>query len=310
MGFDHVAPGNKKEILMIYEALLHVLCCPMCRHELTLSDDSKFLECECGERYHIKEGVPILVSSKGKSAYDDLYGQTNFSKSPFGYSQKYAVWRKSQINKKIAGYLIEGKVLDDGGGYGFLKDCLNKSRNEEYYNLDCSYEILKYDNSKMRCIGEGEALPFKDEVFDNVVSGDVLEHVQDKLKYLEEAYRVLKCGGVFILNTPREGWMRSYKWSIWFWIPYLSHIWTKIKNSLPEREARSQINVPKGVVDIPSDEDWLRNQLERIGYEIIDQSRTDNHLFSFTGSFWRKFADVFIDSQKYGHCVFFACRKV
>jgi ubiquinone/menaquinone biosynthesis C-methylase UbiE len=291
---------------MISKDLLNVLCCPVCRHELTVSNDSKFLECKSCERYHIKEGVPILM--RGKSVYDDLYSQMNFSNSPFGYNQEYAVWRKSQINKQIAKYLIEGTVLDDGGGYGFLKECLDKRRNK-YYNLDCSYEILRYDNSELRCIGEGEALPFKDEVFDNVVSGDVLEHVQDKLKYLEESYRVLRYGGIFIINTPREGWVSSYKGSIWFFIPYFNYVWVMIRNSLPKKETRSQINEPKGVIDIPSDENWLRNQLEKIGYEIIVQSRTDNHLFSFTGSFSRKFADIFIDPQKYGHCVFFCCRK-
>jgi ubiquinone/menaquinone biosynthesis C-methylase UbiE len=294
---------------MISKDLLNVLCCPVCRHELTVSNDSKFLECKCGERYHIKEGVPVLVRGKRKSAYDDLYSQMNFSDSPFGYNREYAVWRKSQINEQIAKYLIEGTVLDDGGGYGFFKEFLDKRRNK-YYNLDCSYEILKYDNSELRSIGEGEALPFKDEVFENVISGDVLEHVQDKLKYLQEAYRVLRHGGMFILNTPREGWVNSYKRSVWFWIPYLNSIWDKIKKILPRRETQSQTNIPKGVVDIPSDENWLRDKLEKIGYEIVIQSRTDNHLFSFTGLFWRKFADIFIDSEKYGHCVFFACRKI
>jgi ubiquinone/menaquinone biosynthesis C-methylase UbiE len=294
---------------MISKDLLHILCCPSCRHELTVSNDSKFLECKCGEQYHIKEDVPVLIRRKGKSVYDDLYSQMNFSDSPFDYNREYVVWRKNQINEQISKHLIEGTVLDVGGGYGFLKEFLDKRRNK-YYNLDCSYEILKYDNSELRSIGEAEALPFKDEVFENVVSGDVLEHVQDKLKCLQEAYRVLKYGGIFILNTPREGWIGSYKRSIWFWIPYLNSVWAKIKKCLAKKKTQSRINVPEGVVDIPSNENWLRSQLERMGYEIIDQSRTDNHLFSFTHSFWRKFADVFIDPQKYGHCVFFACRKI
>jgi len=300
---------------MVPKDLLDVLCCPTCRDELTLSNDSKFLECKCGKRYRIREGVPVILAREGKSDYDDLYGQLDFSERPFGYDQEYAAWRKGPVNKQIAKYLIEGTILDDGGGYGFLKGFLNKTKHK-YYNMDCSYEILKYDDSKLRCIGQGEALPFKDGVFDNVVSGDVLEHVRDKMRCLEEAYRVLKDGGMFILNTPREGWLSSYKRSIWFWIPYFSriwakigHIWAKIKDRCSGREKQSQINIPEGVVDIPSDEAWLRSQLDRIGYEIIHQSRTDNHLFGLTGPFWRKFADIFIDPEKYGHCVFFACRK-
>jgi SAM-dependent methyltransferase len=252
--------------------------------------------------------VPILLREGQKSAYDDLYSQIDFKTSPFGYNYEYVVWRKSQINKQIVKYLKEGTVLDDGGGYGFLKEFLDKRRHT-YYNLDPSIVLLKYDNSELRCVGEGEALPFKDEVFDNVVSGDVLEHVQDKVKYLEKTYQVLKPGGIFILNTPREGWVDSYKRSIWFWIPYLSFFWTKVRKKLRPKGIGSSIVIPKGVVDVPSNEEWLRDQLERIGYKIVVQSRTDNHLFGLTGPFWRKFADMFINPERYGHCVFFVCKK-
>lgn len=43
---------------------------------------------------------------------------------------------------------------------------------------------------------------------------------------------------------------------------------------------------------------------------VIQQRRTDRHLFSFTSAFWRWFADRFIDEAKYGHCVFFVCKKL
>jgi len=258
---------------------------------------------ETGRFMGLKNSLPLICCP-----YDDLYGQMDFKNFPFGYNKDYAVWRKSQINRRVAFSLRAGSVLDDGGGYGFLKEFLEIKKNV-YFNLDCSYEILKYDNSEFRFLGDGEALPFKNEVFDNVVSGDVLEHVNDKVGYLREAYRVLKRDGLFILNTPREDWVDSFQKSIWFWIPYLSVFWNKIKGIPGSLGFKKSLHVPKGVIDIPSDEMWLRNQLESIGYEIIEQARTDNHLFGFTGFFWRRLADIFIDARKYGHCVFFVCRK-
>lgn len=292
--------------LKISNKLLKKLCCPVCKGELI--EESNQLQCNsCGKQYLIINDIPVFLN--GKTPYDNLYSQINFNKSPFGYDEEYSTWRKGQINREIVKYLKAGSVLDDGGGYGFLKEFLSKKRNT-YYNMDYSYEILSYDTSKLKCVGKGEELPFKDVSFDNVVGGDVLEHVQDKIKYLEETYRVLKPGGVFILNTPRTGWLDSYKKSIWFWIPYLSYAWGGIRNRLPENKINPQNKTPEGVVDTPSDEKWLRNQLKDIGYKIIVQTRTDNHPFGFTHKFWRKFADMFIDSKSLGHCVFFVCKKL
>ncbi|MEM4367462.1 MAG: class I SAM-dependent methyltransferase, partial [Candidatus Anstonellales archaeon] len=45
-------------------------------------------------------------------------------------------------------------------------------------------------------------LPLKDNVFDSVVSLDVIEHLYDIDNFLHEINRVLKNRGVFILSTP------------------------------------------------------------------------------------------------------------
>jgi SAM-dependent methyltransferase len=48
----------------------------------------------------------------------------------------------------------------------------------------------------------GEALPFADDSFDLIFSYDVLEHVEDPERCLEECARVLKPGGMFLLVFP------------------------------------------------------------------------------------------------------------
>lgn len=294
--------------------LLRIIRCPNCMGKLLPVVKSYELQCDCGKRYPILDGVPILLQGDLGNAYDDLYRQIDFKVSPFGYDRKYIMWRKAKINLEIVKYLKDGSVLDDGGGYGFLKQFLDEGENE-YYNLDYSYEMVRYDNSALRCVGSGENLPFADESFDNVVSGDVLEHVQDKEQYLRETYRVLKSFGVFVLNTPRTGWVDSWKKSIWFWIPYLSSVikwgkkWLRNENMPQGKCAVPAIRVPEGVVDRPSDEETLLKQLKGIGYQVLVQSRTDNHVFGFTGTLWNKFADIFINPKQFGHCVFFVCKK-
>ncbi len=49
------------------------------------------------------------------------------------------------------------------------------------------------------------ALPFRDSVFDVVVLAEVLEHVEDPLRVLEEAGRVVRNGGWLVVSVPAAG---------------------------------------------------------------------------------------------------------
>ena len=50
-------------------------------------------------------------------------------------------------------------------------------------------------------VGVGEHLPYESASFDAVVCVDVLEHVEDLQKVLQEITRVLKPGGLFLYDT-------------------------------------------------------------------------------------------------------------
>ena len=52
----------------------------------------------------------------------------------------------------------------------------------------------------------GLRLPFRDEVADVVVAGEVLEHVPDPTELVGEACRVLKPGGTLVLDTIAATW--------------------------------------------------------------------------------------------------------
>jgi ubiquinone/menaquinone biosynthesis C-methylase UbiE len=54
------------------------------------------------------------------------------------------------------------------------------------------------------------ALPFGDGTFDAVVSADVLYHVDDDAAALREFFRVLRPGGVAVINVPAYRWLWSY----------------------------------------------------------------------------------------------------
>jgi SAM-dependent methyltransferase len=80
-----------------------------------------------------------------------------------------------------------------------ILDC-GAGRRPVYYGNVVNYEIVDYDTTDI--IGVGEALPFRDNVFDGVISIAVLEHVRDPFRCANEIARVLKPGGRLICAVP------------------------------------------------------------------------------------------------------------
>jgi len=257
-----------------------------------------------------------------RPTYDSVYKLIDFKARPFGYSWDYFNWRKGKLAKGIISNLnfINGeKLLDNGGGFGYLRQFLPE--NVKYVNFDYSKIMLFYDNaSNGKVNGVSEHLPFKNDSFRYLTSVDVLEHVHNKSSYLEEVFRVLKKGGQFVLTTPRTDWKKSYlKSPFLFWMPILGAMKSTVVlifNLKKNIEFIGKLFNIAGLkktygspVDIPSDINWLKDKLESIGFKIEKMKLVDNRPFSFTSSFWRKFADRFINEDKYGHCVMFVCSK-
>lgn len=98
------------------------------------------------------------------------------------------------------------KVLDVGCGAGFLSNDLGL-KNFDVTGIDLSKESLhiarSFDTTKKVKYQHANAyaLPFRDGSFDAVVAMDILEHVEDPAKLIEEASRVLRQGGLFFFHT-------------------------------------------------------------------------------------------------------------
>ncbi|HZK66471.1 MAG TPA: class I SAM-dependent methyltransferase, partial [Chloroflexota bacterium] len=69
-------------------------------------------------------------------------------------------------------------------------------------------------------VGFGERLPFPDNSFDLVFSTDVLQHVQQLDRVLEETRRVLRPGGHCYHEVPNNGYPWEFHYRM-FWLPYL-----------------------------------------------------------------------------------------
>ena len=58
--------------------------------------------------------------------------------------------------------------------------------------------------------GSIEALPFQDKQFDALVSADVISQIDYGSNALREFARVLKPGGILVINVAAYNWMKSY----------------------------------------------------------------------------------------------------
>ena len=93
-------------------------------------------------------------------------------------------------------------LLDLACGGGLLAPHV-AAKGHRHVGLDLSASALPQarDHGVVPVRGDVLRLPFADEVADVVVAGEVLEHVQEPLELLSEACRVLRPGGVLVLDT-------------------------------------------------------------------------------------------------------------
>lgn len=105
-------------------------------------------------------------------------------------------------------YCTDKTVLDlgCGSGYGTARTAAWGS---SVIGVDVSAAAVAYarrhyqaDNLTFEQVSAGARLPFSEQTFDTVLSFQVIEHVVDPVRYLEEAKRVLRPGGTLVLVTP------------------------------------------------------------------------------------------------------------
>ena len=114
-------------------------------------------------------------------------------------------------------------VLDAGTGTGRFAIYLAK-KGIEVVAIDSSKEMVLIAREKSKregcenknhfIIGDVENLPFKPEVFDGVCSIHVLIHFVSRGKIISEFSRVIKNGGIVVLDTPNKMLSKGYSWII------------------------------------------------------------------------------------------------
>lgn len=103
-------------------------------------------------------------------------------------------------------YILGKSVLDLGCGAGYGTKTLASLGAGQITGIDLSSTNLPEIDRVGKPFINGNILklPFPDRTFDTIVSFQVIEHIDNELRYLAEVYRVLSPGGIFILSTPNK----------------------------------------------------------------------------------------------------------
>ena len=147
--------------------------------------------------------------------YEELFSGWMKSKPGFDYSDKS---RSDFLVKRFKG----GTFMD----VGCLRSPLSVETKKlfpeaEVWALDFFPGVIDYFKPKYPevnfVLSDCKNTPFKDEYFDYLVAGELIEHIEKPEEFVKEMYRILKKGGTLALSTPFEERdnNRGGAWHLW-----------------------------------------------------------------------------------------------
>jgi demethylmenaquinone methyltransferase/2-methoxy-6-polyprenyl-1,4-benzoquinol methylase len=112
-------------------------------------------------------------------------------------------YSKAAIIRELAALPVSGRLLDVGGGTGRVSSSICNLV-DEVVVADVSFGMLdKADRSSLKPVcGGSESLPFADGSFERVIMVDALHHVIHHANTAREMFRVLKPGGLLVIEEP------------------------------------------------------------------------------------------------------------
>jgi SAM-dependent methyltransferase len=119
------------------------------------------------------------------------------------------VWRRGQERRMrlIRQHVrLEGRrILDVGCGVGMYVRHF-REYSDDVFGVDIDEEKVEIASRTLPNIYEApaETLPFPDASFDVIMLHEVIEHVQDDRRSIQEAFRCLKPGGEIIIYAPNR----------------------------------------------------------------------------------------------------------
>lgn len=118
-----------------------------------------------------------------------------------------SLWRycESHLYSQYASEIVS-PILDLGCGDGIFADGITSKTIDTGIDISdlAAKRAQKLNKYKQIYICNAEKLPFKDNMYNTVISNCVLEHISNIEFVLSEVFRVLRPGGKFIFTVPSD----------------------------------------------------------------------------------------------------------
>ena len=108
-------------------------------------------------------------------------------------------------------YCNKGWILDFACGSGYGSEVMRRMGKNGTKIMGMDADIGKLDYSRKNFPNNDVIhwnfdlrLPFRNKLFDNVISMETLEHLENDFAFVLEAHRCLKVGGCFVFSVPIE----------------------------------------------------------------------------------------------------------
>lgn len=139
------------------------------------------------------------------------HGYTPPNDAPFRH--ELHAYKLRRLRELFTRYVPGGRVVDVGCGRSLFTEIETAHPSEDPFPFTVYAGDLNFDSVRDRAaeihhqkwaVFDAAALPFRDERFDALFAGEVIEHVPDVRAALGEWRRVLKPGGMAIVTTPNR----------------------------------------------------------------------------------------------------------
>lgn len=205
---------------------------------------------------------PVLVLwLKGNRYTDPIDGKSFRKFLPYGYeNQRDNVLSPSTLSLERH-RLLWLYLQNETDFFTAPKKVLHFAPEQAFYKLFRKQKNIDYTTTDLNSpLADVKAdicnLPFKDNEFDVIFCNHVLEHIPDDTKAMQELYRVLKKGGMAILQIPQD----------------LNREKTFEDNSITDRKERAKIFGQYDHVRIYG-RDYF-DKLRSIGFTVIEEDYT------------------------------------
>lgn len=222
----------------------------------------------------------------------------HYNNYPIGYGADSAITiiRINELLDEFEKFRKNNKMLDVGCGPGlFLIEA--KKRGWEVYGTEFTDKQLKYLKDKGINTLKGKLTneSFEDELFDVIISSEVIEHINNPVEEMQQFHRLLRKGGLVYITTPNfnaiERYLLNGAYEIIEYPEHLCYFTPKTINLLLTQSGFKKLKTTTTGISISR----INKILKRQNNEIIENIASDEALREQLETGYRRYIKSFIN---------------